>query len=150
VQGAAQPEAAAEPAAIPRGSETILVVEDEEDVRAITCKFLTSSGYSVLEAANGVEALEVIARHPGRIHLVLSDMVMPKMSGTALAERLKSVLPDAVVLLISGYAEYSQPAGDAGVRPAAVLQKPFTRASLVEKVREALQRSTVVRHKLVV
>jgi signal transduction histidine kinase/CheY-like chemotaxis protein len=138
-QEASRFDSEARPAAIPRGSETILVVEDEESVRSITCEFLTSSGYRVLEAANGVEALEVAARHQGRIHLVLSDMVMPKMSGTALAERLKTVLPDAVVLLISGYAEYSNASWESSSKPAAVLQKPLSRAALVEKVREALQ-----------
>jgi CheY-like chemotaxis protein len=148
-QEASRTEAEAAPAVIPRGSETILVVEDEESVRAITCEFLTSSGYTVLEAANGVEALEVAARHQGRIHLVLSDMVMPKMSGTVLAERLKMILPKTVVILISGYAEYSNASWDSGAKPAAVLQKPLTRASLVEKVKEALEGSAP-RQKVVV
>ncbi len=140
-QEAARSEGESAPAAIPRGSETILVVEDEDDVRAITCEFLTSSGYAVLEAANGVEALEVVARHKGRIDLVLSDMVMPKMSGTALAERLKAILPDTAMILISGYAEYSAAARDSAAKPAAVLQKPLSRASLVAKVQETLEHS---------
>jgi signal transduction histidine kinase/ActR/RegA family two-component response regulator len=141
----ARSETESAPATIPRGSETILVVEDEDDVRSITSEFLTSSGYSVLEAANGADALEVIARYKGRIDLVLSDMVMPKMSGTALAERLKIILPDTVMILISGYAEYSAAARDSGVKPATVLQKPLSRGSLVAKVREALEDSAVRR-----
>jgi YesN/AraC family two-component response regulator len=76
-------------------------------------------------------------------------MVMPKMSGTVLAERLKMILPKTVVILISGYAEYSNASWDSGAKPAAVLQKPLTRASLVEKVKEALEGSAP-RQKVVV
>ncbi len=139
LEEAAKSDAEGQPAAIPRGTETILVAEDEDSVRELTCEFLKSSGYSVLEASNGLEALEVIARHDGRIHLVLSDMVMPKMGGAVLAERLKTVLPEVKVVLVSGYAEYSGASWSAGFKPVAVLQKPFSRAALVEKVREALQ-----------
>jgi signal transduction histidine kinase len=137
LQDVSRIEAEAQPVSIPRGTETILVVEDEEDVRALTCEFLKSSGYSVLEAGNGAQALEVAASHAAQIQLVVSDMVMPKMSGALLAERLKTALPEVPVLLVSGYAEFSA-ASDTGSRPAAVLQKPFARASLVEKVREML------------
>jgi CheY-like chemotaxis protein len=137
LQDVSRIEAEAQPVSIPRGTETILVVEDEEDVRALTCEFLKSSGYSVLEAGNGAQALEVVASHAAQIQLVVSDMVMPKMSGALLAERLKTALPEVPVLLVSGYAEFSA-ASDTGSRPAAVLQKPFARASLVEKVREML------------
>jgi signal transduction histidine kinase/ActR/RegA family two-component response regulator len=126
-------------AVLARGSETILLVEDEEGVRAVAREFLMSSGYAVLEAAHGLDALAVIARYRGPIHLVLSDMVMPKMGGAALAERLKTMLPQTVVVLMSGYSEYVGPSEDAGVRP--VLQKPFSRESLVEMVRESLRRS---------
>jgi signal transduction histidine kinase len=126
--------------AVPRGSETILVAEDEDSVRELTCQFLASSGYSVLEARNGLEALDSIHQHAGRIDLVLSDMVMPKMGGAALAERLKSSHPHISVLLVSGYAEYTGAPPGTGSKPAVVLQKPFSRAVLVEKVREALER----------
>jgi len=136
---AAKAEAEAQAAAIPRGTETILVAEDEDSVRELTCEFLKSSGYFVLEARNGLEALEVIARHTGRIHLVLSDMVMPKMGGAMLAERLKTVLPEVKVVLVSGYAEYSGAPWAPDRESAVVLQKPFTRAALVAKVREALE-----------
>jgi signal transduction histidine kinase/CheY-like chemotaxis protein len=145
-QEAARTDVESRPAAMPRGTETILVVEDEAGVRAITCEFLTSSGYSVLEAADGVEALEVIARHQGRIHLVLSDMVMPRMGGTALVERLKTVLPDAPVLLITGYSEYSRASGESGSKLPAALPKPVSRALLVQKVREVLQGRAAEQH----
>src|SRR5262249_13356509 len=137
------------PVATPRGSETILVVEDEAGVRAITCEFLKSGGYSVLEAGNGAEALEVISRHKGKIHLVLSDMVMPNMGGTALVERLKTVLPEVPVLLVSGYSEYSKASEEPGSK-LTILQKPVSRTVLIQNVREALQRSAADRRQLVV
>ena len=145
LQEVATPETETQPAAIPRGTETILVAEDEDSVRELACEFLKSSGYSVLEARNGLEALEVANRHSARIHLVLSDMVMPKMSGAVLAERLRTVLPEVKMVLMSGYAEFSGTSWGRGMKPPVVLQKPFTRASLLEKVREALEGSAEAR-----
>jgi signal transduction histidine kinase/CheY-like chemotaxis protein len=134
----AKSEAEAKPPVIPGGNETILVVEDEADVRELACEFLKVSGYSVLAAQNGLEAIEVFSRHSGTIHLVLSDMVMPKMGGAELTERLRILGPDTKVLLMSGYSEYSnEPTGQLFPQ-ALVLQKPFSRRSLVEKVRNAL------------
>ena len=126
------------PAAIPRGTETILVVEDENEVRELTCEFLKVSGYSVLEAHNGLEALELLARHSGTIHLVLSDVIMPKMGGAELVARLKALRPGAKILLMSGYSEYSSIPKDPVFSQALVLQKPFSRPTLVAKIREAL------------
>ena len=126
------------PSAIPRGSETILVVEDEAGVRELTREFLKVSGYSVLEAKDGLEALEIATRHAGRIHLMLTDMVMPRMSGTELAKRIKESRPDVKVLFMTGYSEY---AGDGANQPSPeipILQKPFSIGSLVGKVRELL------------
>jgi two-component system cell cycle sensor histidine kinase/response regulator CckA len=134
----AEVEAEVKPSAIPRGSETILVVEDEAGVRELACQFLKVSGYSVLEAADGVEALEIAARYAGKIHVMLSDMVMPRMSGGELMERLIAVRPDVKVLLMSGYSEYSSGHPGQGTPQALVLQKPFSLPSLVEKVREVL------------
>jgi CheY-like chemotaxis protein len=133
----------AKPMAIPAGTETILVVEDEADVRELTCEFLKVSGYTVLQAQNGVEALEICARHSGVIHLVLSDMVMPKMGGAELAVKLAKARPGTKVVLMSGYSDYSN--GPRGLLSpdALILQKPFSRPSLVEKVREALTRTSV-------
>jgi signal transduction histidine kinase/CheY-like chemotaxis protein len=126
------------PAPIRRGSETILVVEDEAGLRELTCEFLEVSGYSVLEASNGLEALELLARYSGTIHLVLSDVIMPRMGGTELAERLRAVRPDTKVLLMSGYSEYCNQPKDEEFSRVVVLQKPFSRSSLVEKIRETL------------
>jgi CheY-like chemotaxis protein len=133
-----------EDAAIRRGTETILLVEDEESVRELACEFLKSGGYSVLEAANGIDALDLAAKQSRRIDLVLSDVMMPKMTGAVLAERLKTILPQTPVLLMSGYTEYpgSSRMTDSG-RAAAVIQKPFTQASLLEAVRDALDRKIV-------
>jgi len=125
------------PVAIPRGNETILVVEDETAVRELACAFLKSAGYSVLEAKNGAEALELIAKPPSAIHLVLADMIMPKMGGAELAERLGKTRPELKILFMSGYSEH--PGGTSGQsRSQAILAKPFSIATLIGKVREAL------------
>jgi signal transduction histidine kinase/CheY-like chemotaxis protein len=143
VGSASKHEADEKPAAIAPGHETILVVEDEVDVRELACEFLRVTGYSVLQARNGVEALEMIRRHHGNIDLVLSDVVMPKMGGTELASRLRSMRSNAKVLLMSGYSEYAaETRGQSLIHPL-MLSKPFSRSSLVEKVREALADSAV-------
>ncbi len=126
------------PSAIPGGSETVLVVEDEAGVRELACQFLRVKGYNVLEAEGGLEALAVSRRHPGAIHLLLSDMVMPKMSGGELAAQLKAIRPDMRVAFMSGYSEFSRGDLGKGFPEAPVLQKPFSPASLVVIVREAL------------
>ena len=127
----------AKPAAIQRGKETILVVEDEAAVRELACEFLKSAGYSVLEAKNGAEALETIARNATTIHLVLADMIMPKMGGAELAERLKKERPDLKVLFMSGYSEHAgEESGQ--ISPQAILTKPFSIAALIGRVREVL------------
>ena len=120
------------------GSETILVVEDEAEVRELACQFLQGGGYKVLNAKDGVEALELAIRHQEPIHLVLSDMVMPRMSGTDLAAHLKSKRPDLKILFMTGYAGYSAREANGSAEPRMMLQKPFSRHSLLEKVREAL------------
>jgi CheY-like chemotaxis protein len=132
--GAASPEKE-ESLALHRGTETILVVEDEAAVRELACQFLHDGGYTVLNAKDGVDAVEIAARHQERIDLVLSDMVMPRMSGTELAAHLKGKRPDAKILFMTGYAGYSAQRGNEG---AMMLQKPFSRPSLLSKVREAL------------
>jgi signal transduction histidine kinase len=141
-EAAAKFDVEAKPAPIPRGSETILVVEDEPDVRELACEFLKVSGYSVLEARNGIEAIELLSKHSGKIHLVLSDMVMPKMGGAELAERLKTIRPDTKVVLMSGYSEYFSGHQDQNT-PTVTLQKPFSRSSLVEKIRDVLSGNSV-------
>jgi signal transduction histidine kinase/FixJ family two-component response regulator len=133
----------ARPSAISRGSETVLVVEDETEVRELTCEFLRVTGYSVLDAPNGLAALELLARYSGTVHLVLSDVIMPRMGGAELAERLRTVRPDTKVLLMSGYSEYSNTPNDPAFSRLPVLAKPFSRSSLIEKVKEALSRKSL-------
>jgi CheY-like chemotaxis protein len=128
---------------IPQGTETILVAEDEAGVRELACQFLRVKGYTVLEAKDGHEALEIAGHHPGTIDLILSDMVMPKMNGGELAGKLKAIRPKIRVAFMSGYSEFST--GEIGhdFPQAPVLQKPFSPASLVGIVREALIESSL-------
>ena len=124
----------------PAGSETVLVVEDEGGVRELACQFLRVKGYTVLEAGGGLEALAVSRSYPGAIHLLLSDVVMPRMSGGELAVQLLATRPDVRVAFMSGYSEFSR--GDLGKEfpDAPMLQKPFSPSSLVDIVRQALAR----------
>src|SRR5450432_665935 len=121
-----------------RGSETILLVEDEQQVRDIAREILRRHGYVVLEANNGAEAFLLAQRHHGTIHLLLTDVVMPRMSGPELAKRLVPARPTMKVLCMSGYTD------DAAVRHGVVdaalayLQKPITVEGLTRKVREVL------------
>jgi len=135
---AAKPEKEERPPAVPRGTETILLVEDEAGVRELACQFLRDKGYTVLEAQGGLEALDIARQHRGTIHLLLSDMIMPKMNGRELAAHLKAIRPETRVAFMSGYSEFSK--GDLGQNSpeAPLLQKPFSPVSLVEIVRAAL------------
>jgi CheY-like chemotaxis protein len=122
-----------------RGSETILVAEDEDGVRSLTREVLEKYGYTVLEAANGEEALRVAERHEGPLDLLLSDVVMPRMGGPELAQALLAKRPSVKVLYMSGYTDH--PMVRRGVVNAGVafLQKPFTPTVLVSRVREVLE-----------
>jgi two-component system cell cycle sensor histidine kinase/response regulator CckA len=122
----------------PRGGETILVVEDEEAVRKLTCHILRKYGYDVIETANGGEALLTCERHVLPIPLLLTDVVMPRMSGPALAARLRQLHPEMKVLYTSGYTDAA--VVDRGLLDQSVsfLQKPFTPSELGRKVREVL------------
>jgi CheY-like chemotaxis protein len=129
------PVAAAE---TPRGTETVLAVEDQTEVRRLTLAVLKSRGYRLLEAANGSEALSLCERDPGPIHLLITDVVMPGMTGRELATRLLALRPSLKILYISGYtANVIAHEGllDPGV---AYLPKPFSPAQLAAKVREVL------------
>jgi len=117
------------------GSETILLVEDEESVRQLVRETLESRGYHVLEAANGQTALALAEEHKDELHLVITDVVMPGLSGHELAQQLLAARPHLKVLYLSGYAQDAFPASEAHN---AFLQKPFTLQSLARKVREVL------------
>jgi PAS domain S-box-containing protein len=123
----------------PRGSETVLLVEDEDGVRQSTREFLTLNGYYVLEAKNGSDALQAAQQHSGTIDLLVTDVVMPIMGGAQVAQKLTAERPELKVLFVSGYAE------SAALRHSSVplvghfLQKPFTLKMLARKMREVLQ-----------
>ena len=120
------------------GSETVLVVEDEQGVRSLVCKTLAAQGYRVLESDGPLAAASIIKRHAQPIHMLLTDVVMPQMSGKVLANRMSVLHPETRVLYMSGYTD------DAVVRDGILeaniffLQKPFTSSALVQKVREVL------------
>jgi CheY-like chemotaxis protein len=124
--------------AMVRGTETVLLVEDEDQVRIVAREILTRNGYKVLDARNAGEALLLCEQHAGTIHLLLSDVVMPQMSGPALAKRLAVVRPDMRILCMSGYTDDS--IARHGVLEArfTFLQKPITPETLMRKVREVL------------
>jgi CheY-like chemotaxis protein len=118
------------------GCETILVVEDTDDLRKMICQILAQNGYTVLEAANGAEALEISGAHREPIDLVLTDVVMPKMDGGELAERLRGINPGQRLLFMSGYTDGALIQRMAKLY--AILAKPFTSFALVRKIREVL------------
>jgi len=133
---------AAEPAVADAKSEqaveTILLVEDASKLRRLTRQYLENQGYTVLEAADGAAAIEVSNAHPGPIHLLLTDVIMPGMNGRELAYRISSLRPETKVLYMSGYTEKAVGHNamlDAGIT---LLQKPFTLPALKTKVREVL------------
>jgi two-component system, cell cycle sensor histidine kinase and response regulator CckA len=123
---------------VSRGSETLLLVEDESAVRHATAEFLTLQGYAVLEAKDGLDALAVAKNHGARIHLVVTDVVMPNMSGGQLAKQLSRDRPETELLFVSGYA--GKTVLDHNVVDLATnfLQKPYTLKQLSSKIREAL------------
>jgi len=128
-------------AALKRGSETILLVEDEDDLRTLTGTLLEQGGYTVLEANSGSPAVEVARQHRGLIHLLLTDVVMPGMNGRAAAKILAEIRPKMRVLYTSGYAQFSQSGAVEAMDN--FLPKPFTRESLLRKVDDVLHTAGV-------
>jgi len=125
---------------LPVGTESILVVEDEPLVRNVAVHVLKEQGYTVIEASNGLEALDVASQHQeGPIDLLLTDMVMPAMGGRKLADRLKELHPDIKVLFTSGYTEDEAFKDEVFNERTNFMSKPFDPSTLTRKVREALQ-----------
>jgi two-component system cell cycle sensor histidine kinase/response regulator CckA len=120
------------------GRETILVVEDDPSVRGLVQEALRLSGYEVVVARHGIEALLAGAKHPGPIHLLLTDVAMPQMSGPEVAEKLTVVRPEIKVLYMSGYPDHPVFEQGGVKRDTAFLQKPFTPHILTQRVREVL------------
>ena len=119
------------------GMGTILLVEDEEAVRAFATRALSSRGYTVLEAGNGVEALEIFKNHEEPIDLMVSDVVMPEMDGPTLANEARALKPETKIIFISGYAEDAFK-GTERPEEIAFLPKPFSLKQLAAKVKEVL------------
>jgi two-component system cell cycle sensor histidine kinase/response regulator CckA len=121
------------------GQGTILLVEDEEGLRALNARGLKSRGYSVIEAGNGIEAIDALEKNGGKVDLVVSDVVMPEMDGPTLLKELRKRNSDLKMIFVSGYAEEafekSLPAGE----KFAFLPKPFTLKQLIEQVKETMK-----------
>jgi PAS domain S-box-containing protein len=133
-------QARATTAAAPRGDETVLLVEDQPEVRDLAREILEASGYRVLQACDAQEAVLMAERHAGAIHLLLTDVIMPRQSGRALAERLRPLRPEIQVLYMSGYTNEAIVRHGVLEPDTVFIQKPFTPAALGSKVRETLDR----------
>lgn len=135
--GAINPDVSTEAEAPPRGTETLLVVEDEDALREVMCDYLRSLGYKVFAASSGRQAL-LVASEQGHINLLVTDVVMPRMSGRELSQMLETLRPDLKTIHMSGYTD------DAVLRHgihefgAHFLQKPFSLGTLARKVRDTL------------
>jgi CheY-like chemotaxis protein len=138
VEGTAEKRATPVARAAAGGTETVLLVEDEESVRQLVRDTLESKGYQVVEAENGESGLKASVGHQGKIDLVITDVVMPGMGGREMVEQLAKTRPETKVLYLSGYTEdaiISEGTIESGT---AFLQKPFTLQNLSRKVREVL------------
>jgi DNA-binding NtrC family response regulator len=127
---------------LPRGNETILIVEDEEEVRKLAGKILERQGYKILETFNGDDALVACEKSRIPIHLMLADVVMPGMSGSELAKLLKPLYPEIKILYMSGYTDDSIVRHGVLEKGVNYIQKPFTMEGLARKVREVLEQDT--------
>ena len=134
-------EQVATPRASYHGTDTILVVEDEDSLLNLTCDFLAESGYTAIPAHDGLEALEVCRSHREPIHLLLSDISMPKLGGISLVRQVAALRPDIRILLMTAYTKPETVAPDRLGVNADILLKPFSREVLLQKVREVLDRA---------
>ena len=132
------PQAPASPAGSPRGSEKILLVEDEDAVRGVASRVLRNQGYTVIQARNGEEALKQLEELGGAVDLILTDVIMPDLGGPALAEQLRSRWPNVKLIYMSGYAQDDKLQPELQELEGSFLQKPFSTENLVLKVREVL------------
>jgi two-component system, cell cycle sensor histidine kinase and response regulator CckA len=128
-------------ATAPKGTETVLVVEDQDGIRDIVRESLRRNGYKVLIAVDGNEALQMASEYPDPIHLLVTDLVMPNIGGRELAQRLTPLRPAMKVLFMSGYSEHSALDIEATSQSASVLQKPFSLDALARQVRRVLDES---------
>jgi two-component system cell cycle sensor histidine kinase/response regulator CckA len=136
--------AAVIPLPVSGGSEMVLVAEDEAHVRAVVVRTLLANGYQTLEASDGKDAVEVLRAYTGPVHLLLTDVAMPRMGGLELAEAAGQLRPELPVLFMSGYPHRdSEPSELDGARERHFLDKPFSPADLLRKVREVLDGQTV-------
>jgi CheY-like chemotaxis protein len=124
------------------GTETILVVEDNDSMRRLVLEILRRAGYRTLSASEALEALEVCGSFPDRIDLLLSDVTMPKMNGPELAERARALRSDMKILLMSGHSEETVLGDGGGDNGVAFIQKPITPRALSDKVRQVLDGTT--------
>jgi two-component system cell cycle sensor histidine kinase/response regulator CckA len=120
------------------GQGTILLVEDEDGLRSLNARGLRSRGYSVIEAANGIEAMEALEEKDGAVDLVVSDVVMPEMDGPTMLREMRKRNPDLKIIFVSGYAEEAFDKSLPENEQFAFLPKPFALAALVEKVKETM------------
>jgi two-component system, cell cycle sensor histidine kinase and response regulator CckA len=133
------PSEAAKQRAMPRGTETILLVEDRDDVRTLATTVLRDLGYTVLEASGAAQAIELNHKHTGAIHLLLANIDVPVLSADSLVNLVKTFRPQIKALLLSGYGESATP-NPLSASGYGYLQKPFTPLALAVKVREILDR----------
>jgi CheY-like chemotaxis protein len=143
IAAAPAPEPVPAPARTARtGMETVLVAEDQPDLRWMICQFLQERGYSVLEAKDGRDAVALAEQYKGRIDVVLTDVVMPHARGPEVARRLVASRPDIKVIFMSGYTEGEFGSGDKPGSEHLILQKPFELDFLAVKIREVLEAKT--------
>ena len=133
------------PLVVASGTETVLLVEDEPQVRAVAARAMRAAGYRVLEATNGRDGLQVARRERDAVDLIVSDVVMPEMGGKEMVELARQFLPSAAVLFVSGYTAGSFPNASDDPSASVFLQKPFTPQELLAMVRQVLDRHNAAR-----